>query len=159
MVMGSQTQGFTWCICKGSGRVWPFPLSHYQLLQPNNSKQHEMRISRSMGDIMGSLYKDSERTRKYSTGQWNAMFCGVFCAITSWTHHPLSLPYDNPVAAVTLMSPISSSVLLLLLLSLRKRLCRLHRLCWAESHVRHESWEEQGSWGVIWGGKRSDKNL
>ncbi|NWX76949.1 M3K3 kinase, partial [Alca torda] len=31
-------------------------------------KQHEMRISRSMGDIMGSLYKDSERTRKYSTG-------------------------------------------------------------------------------------------
>ncbi|NXY70885.1 M3K3 kinase, partial [Glareola pratincola] len=29
---------------------------------------HEMRISRSMGDIMGSLYKDSERTRKYSTG-------------------------------------------------------------------------------------------
>ncbi|NXO50459.1 M3K3 kinase, partial [Aramus guarauna] len=32
------------------------------------SKQHEMRISRSMGDIMGSLYKDSERTRKYSTG-------------------------------------------------------------------------------------------
>ncbi|NXT06983.1 M3K3 kinase, partial [Prunella fulvescens] len=30
--------------------------------------QHEMRISRSMGDIMGSLYKDSERTRKYSTG-------------------------------------------------------------------------------------------
>lgn len=38
------------------------------LLQPNNSKQHEMRISRSMGDIMGSLYKDSERTRKYSTG-------------------------------------------------------------------------------------------
>nr|XP_013810627.1 PREDICTED: mitogen-activated protein kinase kinase kinase 3-like [Apteryx mantelli mantelli] len=37
------------------------------LLQPNNSKQHEMRISRSMGDIMGSLYKDSERTRKYST--------------------------------------------------------------------------------------------
>uniref|UniRef100_A0A8B9QUE7 Protein kinase domain-containing protein n=1 Tax=Anas platyrhynchos TaxID=8839 RepID=A0A8B9QUE7_ANAPL len=39
-----------------------------KLLQPNNSKQHEMRISRSMGDIMGSLYKDSERTRKYSTG-------------------------------------------------------------------------------------------
>ncbi|XP_066847512.1 mitogen-activated protein kinase kinase kinase 3-like isoform X2 [Anser cygnoides] len=39
-----------------------------ELLQPNNSKQHEMRISRSMGDIMGSLYKDSERTRKYSTG-------------------------------------------------------------------------------------------
>ncbi|NXN13015.1 M3K3 kinase, partial [Indicator maculatus] len=38
------------------------------LLCPNNSKQHEMRISRSMGDIMGSLYKDSERTRKYSTG-------------------------------------------------------------------------------------------
>ncbi|KFV09504.1 Mitogen-activated protein kinase kinase kinase 3, partial [Pterocles gutturalis] len=38
------------------------------LLQPNNSKQHEMRISRSMGDIMGSLYKDSERTRKHSTG-------------------------------------------------------------------------------------------
>ncbi|NXT20412.1 M3K3 kinase, partial [Syrrhaptes paradoxus] len=35
---------------------------------PNNSKQHEMRISRSMGDIMGSLYKDSERTRKHSTG-------------------------------------------------------------------------------------------
>ncbi|KGL97636.1 Mitogen-activated protein kinase kinase kinase 3, partial [Charadrius vociferus] len=33
-----------------------------------SSKQHEMRISRSMGDIMGSLYKDSERTRKYSTG-------------------------------------------------------------------------------------------
>ncbi|NXE41310.1 M3K3 kinase, partial [Ptilorrhoa leucosticta] len=32
------------------------------------SCQHEMRISRSMGDIMGSLYKDSERTRKYSTG-------------------------------------------------------------------------------------------
>ncbi|KFV66335.1 Mitogen-activated protein kinase kinase kinase 3, partial [Dryobates pubescens] len=32
------------------------------------TKQHEMRISRSMGDIMGSLYKDSERTRKYSTG-------------------------------------------------------------------------------------------
>ncbi|NXU58440.1 M3K3 kinase, partial [Turnix velox] len=31
-------------------------------------KQHEIRISRSMGDIMGSLYKDSERTRKYSTG-------------------------------------------------------------------------------------------
>ncbi|NXP25653.1 M3K3 kinase, partial [Scytalopus superciliaris] len=31
-------------------------------------KQHEMRISRSMGDIMGSLYKDSERTRKFSTG-------------------------------------------------------------------------------------------
>ncbi|NXA59093.1 M3K3 kinase, partial [Mohoua ochrocephala] len=30
--------------------------------------QHEMRISRSMGDIMGSLYKDAERTRKYSTG-------------------------------------------------------------------------------------------
>ncbi|NXA30450.1 M3K3 kinase, partial [Ibidorhyncha struthersii] len=38
------------------------------LFCPNNSKQHEMRISRSMGDIMGSLYKDSERTRKYSTG-------------------------------------------------------------------------------------------
>ncbi|KAH1177136.1 hypothetical protein KIL84_010838 [Mauremys mutica] len=37
-------------------------------LQPNNSKQHEMRISKSMGDIMGSLYKDAERTRKYSTG-------------------------------------------------------------------------------------------
>ncbi|XP_030053824.1 mitogen-activated protein kinase kinase kinase 3 isoform X1 [Microcaecilia unicolor] len=37
-------------------------------LHPNNSKQHEMRISKSMGDIMGSLYKDSERTRKYSTG-------------------------------------------------------------------------------------------
>ncbi|NXB49176.1 M3K3 kinase, partial [Leucopsar rothschildi] len=33
-----------------------------------SGKQHEMRISRSMGDIMGSLYKDSERTRKYSTG-------------------------------------------------------------------------------------------
>ncbi|NXN91959.1 M3K3 kinase, partial [Rhinopomastus cyanomelas] len=30
--------------------------------------EHEMRISRSMGDIMGSLYKDNERTRKYSTG-------------------------------------------------------------------------------------------
>nr|XP_056713600.1 mitogen-activated protein kinase kinase kinase 3-like [Euleptes europaea] len=37
-------------------------------LQPNNSKQHEMRISKSMGDIMGSLYKDAERTRKHSTG-------------------------------------------------------------------------------------------
>ncbi|NWU92191.1 M3K3 kinase, partial [Upupa epops] len=31
-------------------------------------REHEMRISRSMGDIMGSLYKDNERTRKYSTG-------------------------------------------------------------------------------------------
>lgn len=37
-------------------------------LQPNNSKQHEMRISKSMGDILGSLYKDAERTRKHSTG-------------------------------------------------------------------------------------------
>uniref|UniRef100_A0A8D2LH61 Mitogen-activated protein kinase kinase kinase 3 n=1 Tax=Varanus komodoensis TaxID=61221 RepID=A0A8D2LH61_VARKO len=37
-------------------------------LHPNNSKQHEMRISKSMGDIMGSLYKDAERTRKHSTG-------------------------------------------------------------------------------------------
>ncbi|XP_067422279.1 mitogen-activated protein kinase kinase kinase 3-like isoform X1 [Emydura macquarii macquarii] len=37
-------------------------------LQPNSSKQHEMRISKSMGDIMGSLYKDAERTRKHSTG-------------------------------------------------------------------------------------------
>ncbi|KAH0627629.1 hypothetical protein JD844_003634 [Phrynosoma platyrhinos] len=27
-----------------------------------------MRISKSMGDIMGSLYKDAERTRKHSTG-------------------------------------------------------------------------------------------
>ncbi|XP_044281273.1 mitogen-activated protein kinase kinase kinase 3-like isoform X2 [Varanus komodoensis] len=38
-------------------------------LHPNNSKQHEMRISKSMGDIMGSLYKDAERTRKHSTGR------------------------------------------------------------------------------------------
>ncbi|XP_032093022.1 mitogen-activated protein kinase kinase kinase 3-like [Thamnophis elegans] len=38
------------------------------LLQPNNTKQHEMRISKSMGDILGSLYKDTERTRKHSTG-------------------------------------------------------------------------------------------
>ncbi|NXU76802.1 M3K3 kinase, partial [Oreotrochilus melanogaster] len=38
------------------------------LFYVNRFKQHEMRISRSMGDIMGSLYKDSERTRKYSTG-------------------------------------------------------------------------------------------
>ncbi|KAL7976455.1 hypothetical protein Chor_008404, partial [Crotalus horridus] len=38
------------------------------LLQPNNTKQHEMRISKSMGDILGSLCKDTERTRKHSTG-------------------------------------------------------------------------------------------
>uniref|UniRef100_A0A670ZX12 Protein kinase domain-containing protein n=1 Tax=Pseudonaja textilis TaxID=8673 RepID=A0A670ZX12_PSETE len=38
------------------------------LPQPNNTKQHEMRISKSMGDILGSLYKDIERTRKHSTG-------------------------------------------------------------------------------------------
>lgn len=35
-----------------------------------------------MGDIMGSLYKDSERTRKYSTGRWNAALCR---AVPSWS--------------------------------------------------------------------------
>ncbi|XP_068092041.1 mitogen-activated protein kinase kinase kinase 3-like isoform X5 [Hyperolius riggenbachi] len=38
-------------------------------LQPVGQKQHhDMRISKSMGDIMGSLYKDSGKSRKCSTG-------------------------------------------------------------------------------------------
>nr|XP_014342853.1 PREDICTED: mitogen-activated protein kinase kinase kinase 3-like [Latimeria chalumnae] len=38
------------------------------LLQVNNNKQSEMRMSKSMGDLMGGPYKNCERTRKYSTG-------------------------------------------------------------------------------------------
>ncbi|KAG8573277.1 hypothetical protein GDO81_012342 [Engystomops pustulosus] len=38
-------------------------------LQPVGPKHHhDMKISRSMGDILGSLYKDSGKTRKCSTG-------------------------------------------------------------------------------------------
>uniref|UniRef100_A0A8C5WH74 Mitogen-activated protein kinase kinase kinase 2 n=1 Tax=Leptobrachium leishanense TaxID=445787 RepID=A0A8C5WH74_9ANUR len=37
-------------------------------LQPVYPKQHEMRISKSVGDILGSLYKDSAKSRKCSTG-------------------------------------------------------------------------------------------
>ncbi|KAM4689302.1 mitogen-activated protein kinase kinase kinase 3-like isoform 2-T2 [Discoglossus pictus] len=37
-------------------------------LQPTCPKQHDMRISKSMGDILGSLYKDAGKSRKYSTG-------------------------------------------------------------------------------------------
>ncbi|XP_053323573.1 mitogen-activated protein kinase kinase kinase 3-like isoform X2 [Spea bombifrons] len=37
-------------------------------LQPVGPKQYEMRISKSVGDILGSLYKDSGKTRKCSTG-------------------------------------------------------------------------------------------
>ncbi|XP_075068283.1 mitogen-activated protein kinase kinase kinase 3-like isoform X1 [Mixophyes fleayi] len=38
-------------------------------LQPIGPRQHhEMRISKSMGDILGSLYKDSGKSRKCSTG-------------------------------------------------------------------------------------------
>ncbi|XP_075444050.1 mitogen-activated protein kinase kinase kinase 2-like isoform X3 [Ascaphus truei] len=37
-------------------------------LQPVCPKQHDMRISKSMGDILGSLYKDTEKIRKFSTG-------------------------------------------------------------------------------------------
>ncbi|XP_041423270.1 mitogen-activated protein kinase kinase kinase 3 isoform X3 [Xenopus laevis] len=39
-----------------------------QYLQPVCSKAHDMRISKSMGDILGSLYKDAGKARKYSTG-------------------------------------------------------------------------------------------
>ncbi|KAJ1099400.1 hypothetical protein NDU88_004501 [Pleurodeles waltl] len=49
-------------------RIIVKPQKKSTFLHPNNSKQHDMRISKSMGDIMGSLYKDSERTRKFSTG-------------------------------------------------------------------------------------------
>ncbi|XP_073486132.1 mitogen-activated protein kinase kinase kinase 3-like isoform X2 [Aquarana catesbeiana] len=38
-------------------------------LQPVGTKQHhDMRISKSMGDILGSLYKDAGKNRKCSTG-------------------------------------------------------------------------------------------
>ncbi|KAM8967172.1 mitogen-activated protein kinase kinase kinase 2-like [Pelodytes ibericus] len=37
-------------------------------LQPVCPKQHDMRISKSMGDILGSLYKDAGKSRKCSTG-------------------------------------------------------------------------------------------
>ncbi|XP_063308796.1 mitogen-activated protein kinase kinase kinase 3-like isoform X2 [Pelobates fuscus] len=37
-------------------------------LQPVCPKQHDMRLSKSMGDILGSLYKDSGKNRKCSTG-------------------------------------------------------------------------------------------
>ncbi|XP_026534680.1 mitogen-activated protein kinase kinase kinase 2-like [Notechis scutatus] len=49
------------------------------LPQPNNTKQHEMRISKSMGDILGSLYKDIERTRKHSTDV-SLLNLGTSCA-------------------------------------------------------------------------------
>ncbi|NP_001089288.1 mitogen-activated protein kinase kinase kinase 22 L homeolog [Xenopus laevis] len=44
------------------------PEAAMRYLQPVCPKPHDMRISKSMGDILGSLYKDSGKARKYSTG-------------------------------------------------------------------------------------------
>ncbi|MEE6526125.1 hypothetical protein FKM82_026560 [Ascaphus truei] len=44
-------------------------------LQPVCPKQHDMRISKSMGDILGSLYKDTEKIRKFSTGKYIYVVC------------------------------------------------------------------------------------
>lgn len=57
-------------------------------------------------------------------------FVGRFVLLQA-AHHPLSLFCHNPVVATvwaaTLISPTSNSVQLLLILSPRKRLCKLHR--------------------------------
>lgn len=44
--------------------------SSLQYLQVNSrDKQSEMKSSRSLGDLKGSLLKGSERVRKHSTGE------------------------------------------------------------------------------------------
>lgn len=45
-------------------------ISPVQYLQVNSrDKQSEMRSSRSLGDLKGSLLKGGERVRKHSTGE------------------------------------------------------------------------------------------
>lgn len=136
---------------QGSGQFWSFPLSDYQLLQPNNSKQHEMRISRSMGDIMGSLYKDSERTRKYSTGQWGTGVLGCFSLATTlfllFCHNPVGVT----VWMATLMSPTVTQCSCCSFSAWGRETLQVGRGFAKQSHSEHRSEENRETWGVIWG--------
>ncbi|MGH0154175.1 UNVERIFIED_CONTAM: hypothetical protein FKN15_053517 [Acipenser sinensis] len=42
--------------------------NHYLQVNSRADKQHEMRMSKSMGDLKGSPFKSTERIRKHSTG-------------------------------------------------------------------------------------------
>lgn len=69
------------CINSSSSASFLWFVFPPQYLQVNSrDKQSEMKSSRSLGDLKGSLLKGSERVRKHSTGEVLMQNCG-FCLI------------------------------------------------------------------------------
>lgn len=68
--MDVRTSYLSHCRCLRSPSKKPFFFLSPKYLQVNSrDKQSEMRSSRSLGDLKGSLLKGSERVRKHSTGE------------------------------------------------------------------------------------------